>query len=375
MINVASIKEPVFVESNWDTINRELISAYENTAGVKLSKGQLEAILLSIFAYRENLLRIIMQETAKQNLLAYAVGEKLEHLGALLGVYRLPASKATTTLRFTFVEPLPSELLIPAGTRVMSKDERATFETIKDVNVASGTTYVDIEAQCSEAGSAGNGYLPGDINILIDPVAFVSSVENISISYGGSDIEDDDHLRQRIQLAPEAFSNAGSKGAYEFWAKTAHQDIVDVSVLSPQPGQVKVVVLMKGGNIPSQEILDLVIETLNDERVRPLTDYVIVSAPEEVTYSISAELYIYRSASMMAQSIVEKARRGLESYADTIKNRLGQDIVPEQIIGLLQKISGVYRAVLTTPSYTELTAEQFAVCENIDVSIAGVVDG
>lgn len=375
MIDVASIKEPVFVESNWDTINREIISAYENVAGVKLSKGQLEAILLSIFAYRENLLRIIMQETAKQNLLAYAVEEKLEHLGALLGVYRLPASKATTTLRFTFVEPLPSELLIPAGTRVMSKDEKATFETIKDVNVASGTTYVDIEAQCSEAGSAGNGYLPGDINILIDPVAFVSSVENISISYGGSDIEDDEHLRQRIQLAPEAFSNAGSKGAYEFWAKTAHQDIVDVSVLSPQPGQVKVVVLMKGGNIPPQEILDLVIETLNDERIRPLTDYVIVSAPEEVSYSISAELYIYRSASMMAQSIVEKARRVLESYADTIKSKLGQDIVPEQIIGLLQKISGVYRAVLTTPSYTELTAEQFAVCENIDVSIAGVVDG
>lgn len=375
MIDVASIKEPVFVESNWDTINREIISAYENVAGVKLSKGQLEAILLSIFAYRENLLRIIMQETAKQNLLAYAVEEKLEHLGALLGVYRLPASKATTTLRFTFVEPLPSELLIPAGTRVMSKDEKATFETIKDVNVASGTTYVDIEAQCSEAGSAGNGYLPGDINILIDPVAFVSSVENISISYGGSDIEDDEHLRQRIQLAPEAFSNAGSKGAYEFWAKTAHQDIVDVSVLSPEPGQVKVVVLMKGGNIPPQEILDLVIETLNDERIRPLTDYVTVSAPEEVSYSISAELYIYRSASMMAQSIVEKARRVLESYADTIKSKLGQDIVPEQIIGLLQKISGVYRAVLTTPSYTELTAEQFAVCENIDVSIAGVVDG
>ncbi|MEM1590180.1 MAG: baseplate J/gp47 family protein, partial [Candidatus Bathyarchaeia archaeon] len=222
---------------------------------------------------------------------------------------------------------------------------------------------------------AGNGYLPGDINILIDPVAFVSSVENISISYGGSDIEDDEHLRQRIQLAPEAFSNAGSKGAYEFWAKTAHQDIVDVSVLSPEPGQVKVVVLMKGGNIPPQEILDLVIETLNDERIRPLTDYVTVSAPEEVSYSISAELYIYRSASMMAQSIVEKARRVLESYADTIKSKLGQDIVPEQIIGLLQKISGVYRAVLTTPSYTELTAEQFAVCENIDVSIAGVVDG
>lgn len=375
MIDVASIKEPVFVESNWDAINRELISAYENATGVKISKGQLEAILLSIFAYRENLLRIIMQETAKQNLLAYAVGEKLEHLGALLGVYRLPASKATTTLRFTFVEPLPSELLIPAGTRVMSKDEKATFETIKDVNVASGTTYVDIEAQCSEAGSAGNGYLPGNINILIDPVAFVSSVENISISYGGSDIEDDEHLRQRIQLAPEAFSNAGSKGAYEFWAKTAHQDIVDVSVLSPEPGQVKVVVLMKGGNIPSQEILDLVIETLNDERIRPLTDYVIVSAPEEVSYSISAKLYIYRSASMMAQSIVEKARRVLESYADTIKSKLGQDIVPEQIIGLLQKISGVYRAVLATPSYAELSAEQFAVCENIDVSIAGVVDG
>lgn len=374
-MDLSELKEPLFVESNWEAINREIVSAYERAAGVKLSKGQLEAILLSIFAYRENLLRIIINETAKQNLLAYAIEEKLEHLGALLGVHRLPASKAITTLRFTFTQPLPAELLIPKGTRVMSKDEKAVFETVEDVNALSGSSYVDVQAQCTEAGSKGNGYMPGDINILIDPIPFVSSVENISVSYGGADIEDDEHLRERIRLAPEAFSNAGSKGAYEFWAKTAHQDIVDVSVLSPNPGEVKVVVLLKDGKLPTQEILDLVFTVLNEEKVRPLTDYVTVVSPTEVSYSISAELYIYRSSSMLAQAIVEKAQQGLENYADTIKNRLGQDIVPEQIIGILQKIPGVYRAVLTAPSYTELTAEQFAVCEDIEVTLAGAVDG
>ena len=374
-VDLSTLKEPVFVFSDWESLYKEIVSAYERAAGVTLSKGQVESILLSIFAYRENLLRIMMNEVAKQNLLAYARGEVLDHLGALLGVSRLPARPAITTLRFYFDQELPQEILLPRGTRVASQDRKVVFATDRDIQVSPGTTYVDVTATCETPGTIGNGYLQGQITELIDVIPYIASVENISISYGGADVEDDEHFRERIQLAPEHFSTAGTEGGYRYWAMTAHQDIADVAVWSDSPGHVRVAVLMKGGGLPSQEVLDLVQKTLSAERVRPLTDWVSVEAPEQIFYEIKADLFLYKSHSMLAQNILEAAQARLERYAQMKKERLGQDIVPEQIVGVLQKISGVYRAIVISPSYIELKKNQVAICQNITITIAGSVDG
>lgn len=375
MIDVKSLPEPQFVEANWQKIINEIIDAYENASGEKLSKGQIERLLLDIVAYRENILRITIQQVAKQNLLAYAKGDVLDHLGALLGVERLKSTSAITTLRFYFSESLPSDLLIPRGTRVASKDNKVTFETKEDANVPAGSATFDVQAECTQSGGVGNGYQPGEINQIVDPIPYVEKVENISVTYGGSDIEDDDHFRERIQLAPEKFSNAGSRGAYEFWSKSAHQDIVDASIWSPNPGVVNVAVLLKGGDIPDNDILNLVSSVLNGEKVRPLTDSVEVLAPEVVNYEIDASLYIYKSSSTLSDQITKEAQNVLNSYASTHSEKLGLDVVPEQIIGSLQKIPGVYRAVLNKPSYTEIKQNQVAKCTSINVSITGSVDG
>lgn len=374
MIDLKTLPEPKFITAGWEDQQRELISAYEEIVGEPLSKGQLESLLLAIFNYRENLLRIAINEIAKQNLLAYAKGEVLDHLGALLGVYRLPAKPAVTTLRFTFDGELPTDLLIPKGTRVQSKDGKVIFATDKDLNVPQGSLSAEVTADCLQAGSIGNGYLSGMITELIDPLPYVEEVENISVTYGGADTEDDDNFRGRIQIAPESFSNAGSEGAYQYWAKTAHQDIVDVAVWSPEPGAVKVTVLMKDGELPSPEILTLVSETLNHKKRRPLTDRVIVEAPEVINYEINAQLYIYSSATMLSDKILTQAIKNLNHYAKTVKEKLGRDIVPEQILNTLQSISGVYRAVVTQPEYTTLGINQVAMCNNITVTIAGSVN-
>jgi len=374
MIDLTTLKEPVFIDANWEQIYSEIAKSYELIAGVPLTKGQLEAVILSIYAYRENILRISMNEIAKQNLLAYAKKENLDHLGALLGVKRLDASKAKTTLRFSFVEPLPYPLLIPEGTQVATRDEKVVFQTVKDAEASQGAEYIDVEVEAETPGSIGNGYMPGDISILLDPLPYVEKVENISVSFGGLDEEDDEHLRERIHQAPEAFSNAGSKGAYEFWARSAHQDIVDVYVGSPSPGVVRVYPLLKNGDIPTQEILEHVAEVLTDEKVRPLTDFVEVLPPQEKRYSIRAQLYLYQPYSSLASAIYEQAVSTLQKYTEKLVMRLGHDVVPEQIVAELQKITGVYRAVLVEPSYIAIAPFGVAKCENIEVAISGVVN-
>lgn len=369
------LREPVFVEANWEKIYNEIIATYENITGTTLAKGQLEAVLLSIFAYRENLLRIAINETAKLNLLAYARDHYLDHLGALLGVYRLPARPAKTTLRFYTSEVLDKEVIIPQGTRVKTQDDKVTFATTKTAVIIPGATYIDVPAEALEPGTTGNGYLQGQVNVLIDVLPFITKVENITITYGGADLEDDEHLRERIRLAPESFSNAGSKGAYIFWAKTAHQDINDVTVYSPSPGQVIVTVLMKDGEIPSEEILQEVKKTLNCETVRPLTDQIFVRAPGVVTYRIKGQYWLYRSYSALLDSVKKRIELEINKFVTTQDSKLGRDIVPEQIIEVIQSIQGVYRVVLEEPSYRTLEIFEVSKCEEVSLNFAGFVDG
>ncbi|MEM2073935.1 MAG: baseplate J/gp47 family protein [Candidatus Aenigmatarchaeota archaeon] len=369
------LREPVFIEANWEKIYSEILKTYENITESTLSKGQLEAVLLSIFAYRENLLRININEIAKLNLLAYARDHYLDHLGALLGVYRLPARPAKTTLRFYTSEVLDKEVVIPQGTRVKTQDDKVTFATTQTAVIIPGATYVDVPAEALEPGTIGNGYLQGQVNVLIDVLPFITKVENTTITYGGADLEDDEHLRERIRLAPESFSNAGSEGAYIFWAKTAHQDINDVTVYSPSPGQVIVTVLMKDGEIPSKEILQEVKKTLNHERIRPLTDQVFVRAPEIVEYKVVGEYWIYKDKSAMLLSIKEKVEKEVKRFTKHKDSYLGKDIVPEQIIEVIQSIPGMYRVVLQEPSFQKLENFQVSRCKETKLEFAGFENG
>src|SRR5690606_12253651 len=132
----------------------------------------------------------------------------------------------------------------------------------------------------TQAGKQGNGYELGDISIILDPQPYLFSAHNIETTAGGSDDESDDELRERIMLAPQSFSNAGSRGAYEYFARSANPGIVHVSVVSFTPGQGNIYPLMEGGEIPDQAVLDEVFSACNSEKVRPLTDTVMVGTPD-----------------------------------------------------------------------------------------------
>mgnify|MGYP001773412675 CR=1 FL=1 len=368
-----SLPEPNFIERDPEKILQELISFYEQMTGKKLYPAQIERLLIDLIAYREMLIRIAIQEAAKQNLLAYARFPMLDYLGELLGVTRLPAQPARTTLRFTLSQALSFDLLIPKGTQVKTKDGKYIFETDSDLTIRAGELWGDVRATCTVAGAGANGYIAGEVNSLLSPLPYIERVENISVTYGGADEEDDERFRERIRKAPERFSVAGPKLAYRFWAMTAHQDIVDVAVLSPSPGMVSIYPLMRDG-APSPEVLQLVSKVVNDERVRPLTDYVQVLPPVRVDFSIEARLTLYRDVdSRIIQKICEEKVR---QYLSKMKSRLGMDIVRTQIIALLNSVSGVYKCDLISPAQDRALAEnEWANCTGYTITIVGSVDG
>ncbi len=367
-----SLPEPIFIERDAEKITQELIAQYEALTGKKLYPAQVERLIIDLIAYREMLIRIGIQEAAKQNLVNFARFPMLDYLGELVGVTRLPAQPARTTLRFSLTEPLDFDLLIPAGTEVETKDGKVIFATDYDVTLRAGQTYIDVTATATQKGSIGNGYLPGEVNSLVTMLPYIS-VENITTTMYGSDVEDDERLRQRIKEAPEKFSVAGPYGAYRYWAMTAHQDIVDVAVVSPEPGVVNIYPLMKDGN-PTNEMLQLVYNTVNDEKRRPLTDMVQVLSPERVDFQIQANITLFRNID--SGTVQETASKKIEEYISQMRSKLGKDIVRSQIIAILNSIYGVYKTDLIAPqSDIELQSHQWANCTGYTINIAGSVDG
>ncbi len=179
---MSNLPEPNFIDRDVDTITREWIALYEEKTGKTLHPAQIERLLIDVGVYRENLLRIKIQETAKQNLVNYASYPVLEHLGELVGVKKLLAQPAKTIIRFSLTELMTVDITVPKGTQVESKDGKIIFETQAEAVIPKGNLFIDVEATSNIEGSEGNGYLAGEINNLITPVSYVEKAENIQMN-------------------------------------------------------------------------------------------------------------------------------------------------------------------------------------------------
>lgn len=369
MLQLSSLPEIEFVNSGKETVLTELINLYTNITGRTLAQGDPIRLFLNTIAEILIQQRAWINYTGKQNLLRYAAGGNLDHIGVLVGTDRLPAAAATTTVQITLSEKRAVSTLIPAGTRITAGDN-VFFALESDVTILAGETSATSSVRCTVTGAAGNGYLPGELKTIVDPVPFVEGMVNISTSEGGADIESDDSYREAIHEAPEKFSCAGPDGAYEYFAKRASALIADVTVTSPEPGKVQIVPLLDGGEIPGEEILDAVSEVCNDRTVRPLTDQVTVVAPTKVEYDISVTYYISREDEARAATIQQQITEAVNDYVLWQKSKLGRDINPSELIRRIMD-AGAKRVAVTEPAYQAVEVTQVAVARSVNASMGG----
>ena len=370
---IGNLPEIDFVDKDAADIETAIITTYEAIAGRTLAQGDpIRLFLLSVAAIIVQQ-RVLIDYSAKMNLLAYAKDEFLDHLGALYAVIRLTATAATTTLRFMLSAALAQAITIPIGTRATTLSG-VVFATTVAAEIAAGSLSVDVEAVCASTGAAGNGYVAGQINQFVDVIAYVASVTNTTTSEGGADSESNDALRERIQQAPESFSVAGPTGAYEFWAKTASSLIADVAVYSPSAGNVAIRPLLSGGVLPGAEILATVLAVCGAKGIRPLTDNVSVLSPEAVSYDINLTYYINRADATSSVAIQAAVTAAVAAYALWQKSKLGRDINPAELIYRI-RAAGAGRVEVTSPVYTVLQPYQVAQNGSVTVTFGGLIDG
>lgn len=216
----------------------DVVTRLEQEVGEPLYPGDerrifAEALVAVLVAYASK-----ANDASRQTLLRYARGQVLDAIGERLGVERIAATPANTTVKFTLSAAQDHAITIPALTRVTS-DGSLYFATDEACAIASGETAGTVSASCQTAGSAGNGLLAGTLTTLVDLQPYVQTVTNITVTAGGDDGEPytadgDDRLRERIRLAPNALSVAGPEQAYVYWAMSADPGIVDVAAFSDE---------------------------------------------------------------------------------------------------------------------------------------------
>lgn len=324
----------------------------------------------------------LFNDKAKQRTLRYARGNVLDAIGERYNVTRLSAQSATAVFRFSVSEVQNENIIIPAGTHITA-DGSVYFATTETTVLPAGSLYADIQAVCTVGGAAYNGFAEGTIATLVDLIPYIGFAENITASAGGDDGEPydeigDEKFRERIRLSPAIQSTAGPESAYRYFVLSADPGIIDVAIDCPedQPNVINLYPLMTGGELPDEEVLQKVLDSLSDD-VRPMTDQVNALSPAVVEYEVEIKYYCTKDDEATTIEAIEGAGGAIDQYNQWQTAALARDINPDQLRRFLLAPStgtGAMRVDIIKPSFKELTKAQVAKLSGVPVVSHEVVN-
>lgn len=344
---------------------------YKALTGEEITLPEADPVRLVLKAMALMLHQALQRIDAKgrMEMLKTSEGEALDNLAALFGITRNQAECATALLRFHLSAEQKTVVMVPEGTRVRTGGG-IYFSTTEYAEVPAGSLYTDVTARAEVAGTAANGLEQGAIDTLVDAIPYMASVENIEASTGGTDVESDDSLTERVFLAPAVYSCAGPEGAYEYWARSFRSDVEDVVVLSPEECVVAIYFILSGGVLPQKADLDAMEEYMADDARRPMCDKVICCAPTEIEYDIDLTYWIASSDSKSAGTVQENVTRAVEEY-QTWQRTIGLDINPTELIFRVRE-AGAKRVTVAQPCDTVISETQIAKARSCTITYGGL---
>lgn len=309
----------------------------------------------------------------KQNFIRYMEEDVLRNWGGNLGFTDSNLRAAYCTLEFQVSEPLGYSVEIPAGIRATAGDD-VFFATDEACRIKAGETTAVIAASCTEMGSIGNGYVPGQINVLADSVVNVAAVRNVDETTGGKDEYSGDELREKIFLFPSTYSVAGPEDAYVYYTKLYSEDIIAVNVVTDKENAtVEIYIMLSGGSVPDEMYCEKVCKYLSGLKKFPDTDKIAVYPPEVIPYRLEATFYISSANKDMEKSVKEAVEEAAEAYIQKQYESLGYDINPD-IFKEYARVAGGKRTVVASPVFTSLEVNQIAICTGKNITYGGLED-
>lgn len=324
---------------------------------------------------------------------------------AAVDLSRLPAPAVVETLTY---ESIYADMLADLQSKMPDFD--ATVESDPAVKLLQVAAYREflLRARVNDAALA---VMPAfATGSDLDQLAALLGIERLLLDPGDAangiapTYESDDAFRRRMVLAPEGYSVAGPLGAYIFHALSADPDVLDASASSPEPDDIRALVLQvladndaapalvdamtaaldaadwpgdvtvtilsrTGDGTPPAGLTDIVAAWLSAETRRPLTDHVTVQAAEIVDYTIDATVITY--AGPDPAIVLAEARSRLDTYVARCHN-LGLDVTRSGIFGALH-VEGVQNVELASPAADIVVERKQATwCAGITITPGGV---
>ncbi|MDR6960545.1 phage-related baseplate assembly protein [Pseudomonas brassicacearum] len=182
-------------------------------------------------------------------------------------------------------------------------------------------------------------------------------------------MEEDDALRERVQLVYEGLTTAGPRNSYILHARNASGLVADATAESPAPAEVVVTVLsLEGDGTASPELLAEVETYLSDDDRRPVADRLTVQGAEILPYRIDAVVYMAGTGPENEAALAEcKAR--LQAWLNP-RRRLGVEVARSAIDAQVH-VSGVARVEI--PGWEDIrpSKAQAAWCSGFSVTRGG----
>lgn len=325
-----------------DEIYRQLLDAFAQRAGFVPEDACDLAVRLYAAAAQIQALDIQTEWVLNQSFPQTAQGVYLDRHAAMRGLSRLPASRATGTMRFSVESPPALPVNIPAGTVCMTVDERR-FQTTDDVTLEAGKTCVDAPAEALEGGSGGNA-VAGAVRFLTAcPVAVTACVNPAAFS-GGSDAEDDETLRKRVLESYRRLPNGANTAWYEQTAMS-HEGVAAARAVGRARGIGTVDVYIAGENgLPGAALLQEVQADLQERR--EIAVDVKAKAPAAVPVNVSAAIAVREGADFSEV----KGRAELAIGSLFTGRMLGRPVLLAELGNRLYDLEGVENYRLSAPA-------------------------
>lgn len=266
------------------------------------------------------LLEFYLPETIKIMFPQFAYSEWLDLHAKSIGLARKSPNQAYGILNITGTPGTE----IPSGFRFAAP---AVGDNPAVEFTANETVYINDEGTASvsitavEAGTSGN-VAENTIVIMSVPITGIASITNIEHTSGGTEEEDDESLRERIEEYNQNIDSSfvGCDADYIRWAKAV--DGVGAAFVIPEwdlnvPNSVKVVVMDANGEPANEAIVEDVYNYIMSpdnrlERKAPIGAIVTVASPTILTINLSFKLVCESGYS--ADLIMKQFKKNLQSY-------------------------------------------------------------
>ncbi|WP_141639510.1 baseplate J/gp47 family protein [Clostridium novyi] len=254
---------------------------WDNTRPTAEEKAELVQIKL------QNVLRIAFPQTS--------YGVWLEYLGECKGVFKNPATYATGIIKVKGKHGTVIEKGKIVGTPATDEKESIEFE-FTETKIISETGVANINARCLKEGTIGN-VLPNTITVLFSSINGVESITNEEFK-GGTDIEDEEHFRERVMEAEKEEQLSGADSDYVRWAKEV-PGVGYAYVISEWngAGTTKVLILDKNGQPATNELIKAVKDYIYPDKLpgqnrggkAPTGAIVTIATPSVLNINIQAK--------------------------------------------------------------------------------------